>query len=170
MAATEDTVSLNDDELLEATLIFREQADGRRVARLPQGKVVLVAAAEVDRVKNGDQWHVRLRQRDTFAIADLVDRVPLPEINPVLSADLAKLIHTRPASETAAKVPAPAKPLIVPRPSIQRRLSQPGRLSSRHCLSRSASTLARRGDERPRGDVHRWRQHGPGVPHGGLFH
>ncbi len=112
--AGSDSVLQNDDELVEATLIFREQADGRRVARLPQGKVVLVAAAEVDRVKNGDQWRVRLRQRDTFAIADLIERVALPVINPVLSADLARLIQTKPAVEPAAKASTPSKPLVTP--------------------------------------------------------
>jgi uncharacterized LabA/DUF88 family protein len=114
MAANTDDGPQNDDEILDATLIFREQADGRRVARLPQGKVVLVAAAEVDRVKNGDQWRVRLRQRDTFAIADLVERIALPAINPVLSADAAKLIQTRPAVEPVARAPAPVKPPAAP--------------------------------------------------------
>ena len=114
MAVNPDVVLPNDDELVEATLIFREQADGRRVARLPQGKVVLVAAAEAERVKNGEQWRVRLRQRDTFAIADLVERVLLPAINPVLSADLAKLIQTRPSAEPASRAPSPAKPAAQP--------------------------------------------------------
>src|SRR5262245_36553690 len=127
MAGTSEAVLPSDDELLEATLIFREQADGRRVARLPQGKVVLVAAAEADRVKNGEQWRVRLRQRDTFAIADLVERVPLPAINPVLSPDQAKLIQTKPVAEPASKTPIPSKgsSVVTPLPAQGTEVSKP---------------------------------------------
>jgi uncharacterized LabA/DUF88 family protein len=118
MAANIDPAPTNDDEIVDTRLIFREQADGRRVARLPQGKVVLVAAAEVDRVRNGEQWHVRLRHRDTFAIADLVERITTPAINPVLSASVAKLIQTRPFAEPVARTPPPAAP-PVPRPVVE---------------------------------------------------
>ncbi len=128
MTTNTDIGPLNDDEVVDATLIFREQVDGRRVARLPQGKVVLVAAAEVDRVKNGEQWRVRLRHRDTFAIADLVERIPLPAINPVLSAEIAKLIQTRPAAEPGAKAPASVKPSI-PLPAVEPAIVEPARLA-----------------------------------------
>jgi uncharacterized LabA/DUF88 family protein len=63
------------DDPPDATLVFHEQADGRKVARLPGGKVVLVDLNQVDRVRDGDAWFVRLRHRDTFAIADPVERV-----------------------------------------------------------------------------------------------
>jgi uncharacterized LabA/DUF88 family protein len=59
----------------DATLVFHEQADGRRIARLPGGKVVLVDLNQVDRVRDGEAWFVRLRHRDTFAIAEPVERV-----------------------------------------------------------------------------------------------
>jgi hypothetical protein len=59
----------------DATLVFREQTDGRKVARLPGGKVVLVDLNQVDRVRDGEAWFVRLRHRETFAIADPVERV-----------------------------------------------------------------------------------------------
>jgi hypothetical protein len=42
----------------DATLIFHEQADGRKVARLPGGKVVLLDLAALDRVRTGDAWFV----------------------------------------------------------------------------------------------------------------
>jgi uncharacterized LabA/DUF88 family protein len=59
----------------DATLIFHEQADGRKVARLPGGKVVLLDLAALDRVRTGDAWFVKLRHRDTFAIASPVEKV-----------------------------------------------------------------------------------------------
>ncbi|HXH07781.1 MAG TPA: hypothetical protein VNI83_14450, partial [Vicinamibacterales bacterium] len=61
-------------EPLEAVLTFREQADGRKVSRLPGGKVVLVKLSELDRVSDGEQWRVRLYHRDTFAIAEPIER------------------------------------------------------------------------------------------------
>lgn len=59
----------------DATLVFHEQADGRKIARLPGGKVVLVDLNQVDRVRDGEAWFVRLRHRETFAIAEPVERV-----------------------------------------------------------------------------------------------
>ena len=59
----------------DATLVFREQTDGRKVARLAGGKVVLVDLNQVDRVRDGEAWFVRLRHRETFAIAEPVERV-----------------------------------------------------------------------------------------------
>lgn len=62
------------DEIFEAELTFREQADGRKVARLPGGKVVLVNLDDLDKVGDGERWRVRLRHRETFAIADPIER------------------------------------------------------------------------------------------------
>jgi uncharacterized LabA/DUF88 family protein len=62
-------------EPLDATLIFHEQADGRKVARLPGGKVVLVDMAQLDRVRDGEAWYVKLRHKETFAIALPVEKV-----------------------------------------------------------------------------------------------
>jgi uncharacterized LabA/DUF88 family protein len=104
-----------DDTPTEATLTFYEQGDGRKVARMPGGKVVLVKASEIDRVKHGHQWRVRLLPRDTFYIAEPLEQVPLPKINPVLSAEMAKLIVTRPsAPPEPARTPAPATPAAPP--------------------------------------------------------
>jgi uncharacterized LabA/DUF88 family protein len=64
-----------DDSLTEADLVFREQADGRKVSRLPNGKIVLIDLQEVDRVKDGERWKVSLSQKDTFAIAHCVERL-----------------------------------------------------------------------------------------------
>jgi len=38
--------AVDDDEPVEAVLTFHEQADGRKVARLPGGKVVLLPSAD----------------------------------------------------------------------------------------------------------------------------
>ncbi|HWP99447.1 MAG TPA: NYN domain-containing protein [Vicinamibacterales bacterium] len=74
-------------ELSEATLTFREQADGRKVSRLPGGKVVLLKLSELGRVADGEQWRVRLSHRDTFAIAEPIERVR-GFSNPVLDEQL----------------------------------------------------------------------------------
>jgi uncharacterized LabA/DUF88 family protein len=66
----------NAEEILETELVFREQADGRKVARLPGGKVVLINLDDLDRVGDGERWRVRLRHRETFAIADPIERCP----------------------------------------------------------------------------------------------
>ncbi|HEX7085572.1 MAG TPA: NYN domain-containing protein [Vicinamibacterales bacterium] len=63
------------DDPSEATLVFREQSDGRRVGRLPGGKVVLLDLNWLDRVRDGEQWRVRLRHKETFAIAHPLERV-----------------------------------------------------------------------------------------------
>lgn len=64
-----------DDEPHTAILTFREQADGRKVSRLPGGKVVLVNLPYLDMVGDGQRWRVRLRHRETFAVADPLERI-----------------------------------------------------------------------------------------------
>src|SRR5918996_282633 len=64
-----------DDAITEADLVFREQADGRKVSRLPNGKIVLIDLQELDRVKDGERWRVSLAQKDTFAIAHVIERL-----------------------------------------------------------------------------------------------
>lgn len=59
----------------EWELVFREQEDGRRVSRLPSGKVVLVDLAERDRVQDGELWQVRVMHHEAYAIAHLVELV-----------------------------------------------------------------------------------------------
>lgn len=94
MAESPQPTSHSPDAPSDATLVFHEQADRRKAARLHGGKVVLVDHAQMDRVKDGEAWHVRLRHRDTFAIADPVERVTaatlesngLPLMNPLAEA------------------------------------------------------------------------------------
>ncbi len=67
----------------EWELVFHEQDDGRRVSRLPSGKVVLVDLAERDRVQDGELWQVRVLHHDAYAIAHLIDLVtdtPGPDV------------------------------------------------------------------------------------------
>lgn len=98
------------DTPTEATLIFYEQGDGRKVARMPGGKVVLIKASEIDRVRHGHQWRVRLIDRETFFIGEPIEQVPLPKINPVLTADVAKLIQTKPSVAPPVAPTAPPMP------------------------------------------------------------
>src|SRR3990172_5472044 len=65
--------AVDDDEPVEAVLTFHEQADGRKVARLPGGKVVLLDVHQMHRVADGERWSVRLRHKETFAIAEPLD-------------------------------------------------------------------------------------------------
>lgn len=97
-----------DDEPAEAVLTFREQADGRKVARLPGGKVVLVAYGEVDRVRDGERWRVRLEHRDTFSVATPVERERPLLTNPVLSALSPVLTTLRAKAAAPASTPTPA--------------------------------------------------------------
>ncbi|MCA1811326.1 MAG: hypothetical protein LC623_04860 [Halobacteriales archaeon] len=66
----------------QASLTFQEQSDGRKVARLPTGKVVLVDFADVAKVKDGETWLVALEHRELYAIAHVIERqkrpAPLP--------------------------------------------------------------------------------------------
>lgn len=66
------------DEPEVMTLQFRAQADGRKVGRLSSGKVVLIDLLDIDRVKDGEWWVVRLRHRETFAVATPVEKAPAP--------------------------------------------------------------------------------------------
>src|SRR5690606_25392359 len=76
----------HEDEPRTAILTFREQADGRKVSRLPGGKVVLVNLPYADMVGDGQRWRVRLRHRETYAVADPLERI-LP--GPTEAADAA---------------------------------------------------------------------------------
>lgn len=102
----------------EATLVFREQADGRKVARLPGGKVVLIDLAVLDKVKDGEAWFVRLRHRETFAIAEPVERVTAAAweaSQPTLTSSLADAFGR--AKTVEVRRPAPPAPASVPPPA-----------------------------------------------------
>lgn len=83
------------EDIDEASLVFYEQDDGRKVSRLPNGKVVLVDLDSLDNVQDGDRWFVRLEHRETFAIAHPVEKLPDPEPEE-LEAELARI---RPSSD-----------------------------------------------------------------------
>src|SRR5688572_9262293 len=106
----ETSLPLNADEPFEATLTFREQTDGRKVGRLPGGKVVLIQLQYLDTVHDGERWRVRLSHRDTFALAYPLERIFEPD-TPLLSPQLAARLRTELAARAAATVevkPAPA--------------------------------------------------------------
>ena len=113
--------AVDDDEPVEAVLTFHEQADGRKVARLPGGKVVLLDLHQMHRVADGERWSVRLRHKETFAIAeplDLAREALIP--NPVLRSDIAErlssLVAARPARPVEGTPPAPGPPAEAPEP------------------------------------------------------
>ena len=93
------------DEPLEETLLFHEQGDGRKVARLPGGKVGLVRREDLDRVREGERWRVRLLHRDTYSIATLIERDRVELTNPVIPEALGQ------AMSRIATTPRPATPL-----------------------------------------------------------
>lgn len=107
----------SDQDPSEATLVFHEQADGRKVGRLPGGKVVLIDLKVVDRVSDGEAWFVRLRHKETFAIAEPVERVnraALELAQPTLTSSFADaLAKARPVEVPRSPAPATPKPLVV---------------------------------------------------------
>lgn len=108
---------LPSDEPTEATLTFHEQSDGRKVGRLPGGKVVLVDNLHMGRVADGERWMVRLKHRETFAIAEPVDLAPevlLP--NPVIPSTfrMAAPPPRKPAVQAAMPPAAPLAPSRAP--------------------------------------------------------
>jgi uncharacterized LabA/DUF88 family protein len=108
-----------ESEPAEATLSFHEQADGRKVARLFGGKVVLLRWEDIDKVKPGESWRVSLAYRDTCSIATLVERVKTNLANPVISSTLGSVLAkalTEPVQGAAARsMPSPAAaPQAVP--------------------------------------------------------
>lgn len=97
----------------DATLVFHEQADGRKVARLPGGKVVLIDFAALDRVGDGEAWFVKLRHRESFAVADPVEKVTqaaLEASGGPLSSPLADAL--RRATSARGSVPVPPAPSV----------------------------------------------------------
>jgi uncharacterized LabA/DUF88 family protein len=101
MANDEKSPAGTAHEPAEAVLVFREQADGRKVSRLPDGKVVLVDLAHLERVGDGTRWRVSLRHRETFAIATPLDPAPdaaNPVLTPEAAARLRPLVPAVPAT------------------------------------------------------------------------
>lgn len=106
-----------DQESDVVSLQFRAQSDGRKVSRLGGGKVVLVDLAHVDRVGDGEWWLVRLRHRETFAVAEPIERLktPPPDARPAPAAPTAVVRADAPAAARAvATVSATAPPTVRP--------------------------------------------------------
>ncbi len=112
--STDDQAPARDDEPSEATLAFHEQADGRKVARLYGGKVVLVRWDDLDRVKDGEHWNVKLVHKETYAIATLVERARQELINPVLSSSLGALLARSTGAAATTPPPQPSPPAQAP--------------------------------------------------------
>lgn len=99
-----------DAELDQATLLFRQQSDGRKVARLPSGKVVLVELESLAKVGDNEWWLVRLRHKENFSIATPLEKVSEPQARPGVVA-----VSPAPAS-TAASTLAKVVPVVHARP------------------------------------------------------
>lgn len=94
-----------EEQTEDVTLVFREQSDGRKVSRLPSGKVVLVDLNQREKIKDGERWLVRITHKDLFAIASPLDKIPAPK--PV-------------ASTVAAPKPVTLAPIVHPAPPANR--------------------------------------------------
>lgn len=89
------------EESEQATLLFHQQSDGRKVSRLPNGKVVLVELESLARVSDGQWWLVRLRHKENFAIATPIEQVAQPEPRP----GMARVVPVHPASHVLPAAP-----------------------------------------------------------------
>lgn len=105
-----------DDSYDTDTLVFREQADGRKVARLPSGKVALIELPSLAKVKDGERWLVRLDHHEMYAIARPLERIEVraavlePRPMPRETLPLTMAGPQKPAPPTAAAKPVPAAP------------------------------------------------------------
>ena len=79
--------------------------------------MVLIDFAALDRVADGEAWYVKLRHRDTFAVADPVEKVTrasLESSGGLLSTPLADTLRRatsiRPAGVGAVPAPCPEAP------------------------------------------------------------
>jgi uncharacterized LabA/DUF88 family protein len=95
-----------DDSADEVALVFRQQEDGRKVSRLPGGKVVLLDLDAIDQVDDGHRWLVRLDHRETFAIAYPLDRLPDPP--PATDDQVVDVIRTADVRPVSTDAPSPA--------------------------------------------------------------
>lgn len=59
----------------QQALTFREQSDGRKVCRLPTGKIALVHYNYLDKVKDGETWLVQLEHQPLYAVAHPIERI-----------------------------------------------------------------------------------------------
>ena len=101
----------------QQTLTFREQMDGRKVARLPTGKVALVHYNSLDKVKDGESWLVQLEHRDLYAVAHPIERISAPAATHVAMAPaVAVKLPPKPVSTVVVAKGEPAAVKVVPKP------------------------------------------------------
>ena len=103
-----------ESEPAEATLLFHEQADGRKVSRLAGGKVVLVDWDATDRVHAGEWWNVKLAHRETYAIATPVERARPELTNPVLPPAVAEALARTRTARPAPRADEAGRPATQP--------------------------------------------------------
>jgi len=94
----------------QQTLTFREQDDGRKVARLPSGKVVLVHYDHIPAVGDGETWLVRLEHHDLVAVAYPIEKMKVPAKEPLPPPKPPATVEPRAAKPVERAVPAPTKP------------------------------------------------------------
>jgi uncharacterized LabA/DUF88 family protein len=97
----------------QQTLTFREQMDGRKVSRLPTGKVVLVDLSSREKIKDGETWLVRLEHRELFAVAYPLDRI---SAGPLVQVQVPRNATT---IVKAVDRPEPAKVVVSIKPEAQ---------------------------------------------------
>lgn len=121
-----------DQESDVVSLQFRAQSDGRKVSRLGGGKVVLVDLAHVDRVSDGEWWLVRLRHRETFAVAEPIERLkaPPPDARPAAASPAPVTVNrqesvTPPIARPTVTTSSPASTARPPMFEIQGMLVEP---------------------------------------------
>src|SRR5687767_12681134 len=98
---------MDEEEPEQVELTFREQSDGRKVARLPTGKVVLVELASLDQVKDGERWIVQLQHRDMFAVAKPLHRVQVTPAAPAVQTTIPR--ETLPRTLAPPPKPEPGR-------------------------------------------------------------
>lgn len=102
---------LGQEEQVE--LVFREQADGRKVARLPSGKIALVHYDGLEEVENGERWLVNLVHRETFAVAYPLHKTEDAPPQPVRAQPRTNVL--RPETETPDTLPFQRAPVAEPK-------------------------------------------------------
>lgn len=100
----------------QVTLEFREQTDGRKVARLPSGKVVLVHFHHLEQVRDGEQWLVELEHRDLYAVAVPIERMAAPAVakQPRTTTEVVRAAEPRPVVTLTQKPQAPPQHRAMP--------------------------------------------------------
>jgi len=96
----------------QVSLTFREQMDGRKVCRLPTGKVALVHYNYLDKVKDGETWLVQLEHQPLYAVAHPLERISAAPVVKLVPDGRAPLPSTK-TTVVRALDPIPAKPAPV---------------------------------------------------------